>query len=283
MSTDFDIYLRDFTLKALEEDVREGDHTTLSTIPQDAVGKAVFLIKEKGIIAGLEVVGKMMRIIDPDVEVQQTLSDGQKVDKGDIVMQISGSVHSILKAERLVLNVLQRMSGIASKTHQYVEEIRDTGTKILDTRKTTPLLRYLEKEAVRIGGGVNHRYGLYDMILIKDNHVDYAGGIQKALEQTYMYLFNNKIDIPVEIEVRNFQELSEVMDFGRVDRVMLDNFSPQEVSKAVKLIEGRFITEASGGITLNTIRQYALAGVDYISVGDLTHSVKSMDISLKAL
>lgn len=283
MSTDFDIYLRDFTLKALEEDVREGDHTTLSTIPQDAVGKAVFLIKEKGIIAGLEVVGKMMRIIDPDVEVQQTLSDGQKVDKGDIVMQISGSVHSILKAERLVLNVLQRMSGIASKTHQYVEEIRDTGTKILDTRKTTPLLRYLEKESVRIGGGVNHRYGLYDMILIKDNHVDYAGGIQKALEQTYMYLFNNKIDIPVEIEVRNFQELSEVMDFGRVDRVMLDNFSPQEVSKAVKLIEGRFITEASGGITLNTIRQYALAGVDYISVGDLTHSVKSMDISLKAL
>lgn len=263
--------------------MREGDHTTLSTIPQDAVGKAVFLIKEKGIIAGLEVVGKMMRIIDPDVEVQQTLSDGQKVDKGDIVMQISGSVHSILKAERLVLNVLQRMSGIASKTHQYVEEIRDTGTKILDTRKTTPLLRYLEKEAVRIGGGVNHRYGLYDMILIKDNHVDYAGGIQKALEQTYMYLFNNKIDIPVEIEVRNFQELSEVMDFGRVDRVMLDNFSPQEVSKAVKLIEGRFVTEASGGITLNTIRQYALAGVDYISVGDLTHSVKSMDISLKAL
>lgn len=263
--------------------MREGDHTTLSTIPQDAVGKAVFLIKEKGIIAGLEVVGKMMRIIDPEVEVQQTIRDGQKVDKGDIVMQVSGSVHRILKAERLVLNVLQRMSGIASKTHRYVEEIKDTETKILDTRKTTPLLRYLEKEAVRIGGGVNHRYGLYDMILIKDNHVDYAGGIQKALEQTYMYLFNNKIDIPVEIEVRNFQELSEVMDFGRVDRVMLDNFSPQEVSKAVKLIEGRFITEASGGITLNTIRQYALAGVDYISVGDLTHSVKSMDISLKAL
>lgn len=283
MSTDFDKYLRDFTLKALEEDVREGDHTTLSTIPKHAEGKAHFLIKEKGIIAGLEVVGKMLRIIDPTTEVEQLVDDGKEVGVGDVVMRISGSIHSILKSERLVLNVLQRMSGVASKTYQYVSLIRDTETKVLDTRKTTPLLRSLEKEAVRIGGGVNHRYGLYDMILIKDNHVDYAGGIKKALEQTYKYLRDNAIDIPVEIEVRNFEELSEVIEFGRIDRIMLDNFSPQEVSKAVNLIDTRFITEASGGITLDTIRDYALAGVDFISVGDLTHSVKSMDISLKAL
>lgn len=282
MNKDLKHFLQDFTLKAIEEDVRGGDHTTLSTIPRDAEDEAYFLVKEVGVIAGLQVSAEMFRIIDPNIDVTILIKDGQEVLPGDIVMRIKGSVHNILKAERLVLNVMQRMSGIATKTRQYVEQVSGTNTRIMDTRKTTPLLRILEKEAVSIGGGVNHRFGLYDMILIKDNHIDYAGGIAKALDQTYRYLTNQKLDIKVEIEVRDFEELEQVLAFGRVDRIMLDNFTPEDISKALNRIGGQYKTEASGGITLSTVRAYAETGVDYISVGDLTHSINSLDISLKA-
>lgn len=283
MDIEFKSYLKEFTERSLAEDVQEGDHTSLSTIPEEVVEEAVFLAKEQGVLAGGEVAREMWAVIDPEIECSVFIKDGQEVQAGDEIMRIKGSAHSILKGERLILNVMQRMSGISSKTKRYVDKIRHTGAKVLDTRKTTPLLRPLEKKAVELGGGKNHRFGLYDMILIKDNHVDYAGGIKEALSKTYAYLGSKKMIIPVEIEVRDFVELEEVLAFGRVDRIMLDNFTPEQVKKAVQKIRGKHETEASGGITLETIKAYAEAGVNFISVGDLTHSVKSLDISLKAI
>lgn len=274
--------LEQFVALALQEDVMEGDHTSLSTIPENVQGEAKLLVKDKGILAGISVANDILHLIDSTLKVDVELNDGAAVDPGDIAFVVRGSVHSILKAERLVLNVMQRMSGIATRTSSYAAKLVGTKAKVLDTRKTTPLLRFLEKEAVRIGGGANHRFGLYDMILIKDNHVDYAGGISNALQRAQAYRIAEKLSIPIEIEVRNFEELEEVLRNQHVDRVMFDNFVPDDVRKAVQLVDGRLVTEASGGITLETIRDYALTGVDYISVGALTHSVKSLDLSLKA-
>jgi len=276
------IKLKKFVELALEEDVRDGDHTSLSTIDADAQGEANLLVKDQGILAGVEVAEAIFHFIDPDLSLEIYLKDGAYVHSGDVAFRVKGSIQSILKAERLVLNVMQRMSGIATRVVDYSERLEGTPAKVLDTRKTTPLLRFLEKEAVRIGGGANHRFGLYDMILIKDNHVDYAGGISNALKKAHAYRLEKNLDIPIEIEVRNFEELEEVLANEKVERVMFDNFSPEEVRKAVKLVGGRLVTEASGGITLETIRDYALSGVDFISVGALTHSVKSLDLSLKA-
>ncbi|PRD56964.1 carboxylating nicotinate-nucleotide diphosphorylase [Sphingobacterium gobiense] len=274
--------LEQFVALALQEDVGNGDYTSLSTIQENVLGEAKLLVKDTGILAGVEVAKDIFHIIDPNLTIDVTLEDGVEVKVGDIAFFVQGNVHSILKAERLVLNVMQRMSGIATRTNLYAKELVGTRSKVLDTRKTTPLLRFLEKEAVRIGGGANHRFGLYDMILIKDNHVDYAGGISNALARAQTYLTTNGLSLPIEIEVRSFHELEEVLSNEGVDRVMFDNFTPEDVEKAVQLVNGRLVTEASGGITLETIRNYALAGVDYISVGALTHSVKSLDLSLKA-
>lgn len=274
--------LEQFVALALQEDVGDGDHTSLSTIQEGVLGEAKLLVKDTGILAGVTVAKDIFYIIDPNLKIDALLEDGAEVKSGDIVFFVQGNVHSILKAERLVLNVMQRMSGIATRTNLYARQLVGTKAKVLDTRKTTPLLRFLEKEAVRIGGGANHRFGLYDMILIKDNHVDYAGGISNALARAQAYRTTKGLSIPIEIEVRSFQELEEVLANEYVDRVMFDNFIPKDVEKAVQLVNGRLVTEASGGITLETIRDYALTGIDYISVGALTHSVKSLDLSLKA-
>lgn len=274
--------LREFVQLALVEDVGEGDHTSLSSLPIDENGEARLLVKENGVIAGVEVAIGIFDCIDSDLTTEVFISDGASVSVGDIVLSVHGKIHSILKAERLVLNVMQRMSAIATKTASYVKILEGTQTKVLDTRKTTPLLRFLEKRAVEIGGGVNHRFGLYDMILIKDNHVDYAGGISNAVQNALNYKKSKNLVIPIEVEVRNFDELQTLMTCEGVDRVMFDNFTPEEVRKAVELVSGKIVTEASGGITLDTVRDYALAGVDYVSVGALTHSVYNMDLSLKA-
>jgi nicotinate-nucleotide pyrophosphorylase (carboxylating) len=266
----------------LREDIGEGDHTTLSTIPAQAKGSANLLVKEKGIIAGAEMAKLIFGKFDPDLSVTLFINDGTPVATGDVVFKVAGNVRSILQTERLVLNVMQRMSGIATETSKYVKELEGTGTKVLDTRKTTPGFRYMEKEAVRIGGGVNHRTGLYDMILIKDNHVDFAGGIENALDRTRKYLSDNHLDLKIEIEVRNLDEIRTVLRAGKVDRILLDNFSLDMTRKAVELIGGRVETEASGGITFSTLRSYAECGVNYISAGALTHQIKSLDLSLKA-
>jgi len=275
--------LEPFISNALAEDIGDGDHTSLSTIPEGQTGKANLLIKDDGIIAGIDVSIEIFKTVDASLLIDILIQDGESVKPGDIAFYVSGSVHSILKAERLVLNIMQRMSGIASTTNRIVKILEGTGTKVLDTRKTTPGLRNLEKMAVRIGGGVNHRFGLYDMILIKDNHVDYAGGISNAIKSAQDYLEENKIKIPVEVEVRNLDELKEVMNFGQIDRILLDNFSFALLKEAVKLVNGSYITEASGGITEDNVLEYANCGVDYVSMGALTHSVKSMDMSLKAV
>lgn len=276
-------YLVSFIQNALAEDVGNGDHTSLSTIPTGKIGKAKLLIKEKGIIAGIDVALEIFKTVDSDLVVEVLMNDGQAVNYGDIAFFVSGSVHSILKAERLVLNTMQRMSGIATKTNSIVKILEGTNTKVLDTRKTTPGLRYLEKLSVKIGGGVNHRFGLYDMILIKDNHVDYAGGIKNAILSAQSYLKTNNFQIPVEIEVRNLEELRQVIEIGSVDRILLDNFDFPTLKKAVELVNGVFVTEASGGITEGNVLEYAKCGVDYVSMGALTHSVKSLDMSLKAI
>ncbi|WP_184542489.1 carboxylating nicotinate-nucleotide diphosphorylase [Mucilaginibacter sp. FT3.2] len=272
-----------FIINALKEDVGDGDHTSLSTIPAGTVGKAKLLVKDEGILAGVELAIEIFKIVDPELKVNIFLQDGAAVKHKDIAFEVEGSAQSILVAERLVLNCMQRMSGIATKTHEIVDLLKGTNTKVLDTRKTTPGLRYLEKWAVKIGGGVNHRFGLYDMILIKDNHVDYAGGIRPAIESANQYLTDNNKKLAIEIEVRNLEELEQVLQTGNVNRILLDNFNFAELRQAVNIINGRFITEASGGITTDTIREYADCGVDYISVGALTHSVKSLDLSLKAV
>lgn len=271
-----------FVQQALEEDVRDGDHTSLASLPEDKMGEAKLLVKEEGIVAGVEVAVEIFHQVDSNLQVEVFINDGATVKFGDIVLLVRGKIHSILKAERLVLNVMQRMSGISTRTAAYVKKLEGTSTKVLDTRKTTPLLRFLEKDAVKIGGGVNHRFGLYDMILIKDNHVDYAGGVKNAVENAVKYKKEKNINIPIEVEVRNFNELEELLQTEGVERVMFDNFTPENVEKAVHLVGKKLITEASGGITLETIRDYAITGVDYISVGALTHSVKSLDLSLKA-
>lgn len=271
-----------FIKTAIAEDVGDGDHTSLSTIPSWTQGKAKLLVKDNGVIAGVEIALAIFEEVDSNLQVDIFIKDGQLVKVGDVILEVSGSTHSILLAERLVLNCMQRMSGIATKTHHIVEMLKPYHTKVLDTRKTTPGLRYLEKLAVKIGGGVNHRIGLYDMILIKDNHVDYAGGIKNAIESANKYLVDNNKDIEVEIEVRNLDELREVLEVGEVNRIMLDNFPIAKLKEAVSLIDGRFPTEASGGITEETLLDYAKTGVDYISMGALTHSVKSLDLSLKA-
>lgn len=282
MDPEFENRLREFVQLALREDVGEGDHTSLSCLPIDKDGEAKLLVKEDGVIAGVNVAEKIFTLVDPALKVNLLIADGSVVQVGDVVLSVHGKIHSILKAERLVLNVMQRMSAIATKTAQYVQALAGTQTKVLDTRKTTPLLRFLEKSAVVIGGGTNHRFGLYDMILIKDNHVDYAGGIANAVRNALDYKKAKNIDIPIEVEVRDFEELDALLHCEGVDRVMFDNFTPEDVRKAVDLVQGKMITEASGGITLDTISAYAHAGVDYVSVGALTHSVYNMDLSLKA-
>ncbi|MCK9398769.1 MAG: carboxylating nicotinate-nucleotide diphosphorylase [Bacteroidales bacterium] len=277
--------------QALEEDIGNGDHTSLATIPGEATGKSKLLIKEEGILAGVDIARQVYYLLDPSLKFDILIADGSAVMPGNIAFYISGSSRSILTGERLALNFMQRMSGIATATSQLVKLIEGTGAKILDTRKTTPLLRELEKTAVRLGGGENHRMGLYDMIMIKDNHVDFAGGIRQAIEAVNAYLSKMKPEelkiknekLKIEIEVRNFRELEEVLSVGRVDRVMLDNFTAPDLVKAVKMIGGRFETEASGGINAHNIREYAETGVDFISVGALTHHIKSLDMSLKAV
>ncbi len=269
--------------KALSEDIGDGDHTSLSTIPKDAKGKAELLIKEDGILAGIKIAEKVFKKVDENIAFKALLDDGAKVKKGDIAFVVEGNSISLLSAERLALNFMQRMSGIATATRKIVDKLDGLNTKVLDTRKTTPNLRVIEKEAVVIGGGENHRMGLFDMIMIKDNHVDFAGGIAKAIESTKKYLKEKNKDLKIEIEVRNFDELNEVLKTGNVDRIMLDNFSVIEMKKAIEIIDGRYKTEASGGITIDTIREYAETGVDYISVGALTHHIKSLDMSLKAV
>ncbi len=272
----------DFIRASFLEDVGEGDHTSLATIPTGTISKAKLLIKEQGILAGMDIAKQILALPEINLKGDFLLNDGDKVNSSDIAFYVEGNAHSILKAERLLLNIMQRMSGIATVTNKYVQEIAGTNTKLLDTRKTTPLLRMLEKQAVKIGGGYNHRFGLYDMILIKDNHVDYAGGIVPAIENTIQYLQKNNLNLKIEIETRNLSELQEVLDRGGVDRIMLDNYKTNDLKIAVQKVNHRFETEASGGITLTNIREYALTGVDFISVGALTHSVKSLDMSLKA-
>lgn len=264
------------------EDIGNGDHTTLCCIPEDAMGKSHLLIKEDGILAGVEVAKKVFARFDDTMKVEVLIQDGAHVKKGDIAMVVTGKVRSLLQTERLMLNIMQRMSGIATMTNKYVEKLKGTKTHVLDTRKTTPGMRMLEKQAVKIGGGMNHRIGLFDMILLKDNHVDFAGGITNAIDRCHKYLEEKGLKLKIEIEVRNFDELQQVIDHGGVDRIMLDNFSVADTRKAVEIIAGRFETESSGGITFDTIRQYAECGVDFISVGALTHSVKGLDMSFKA-
>ena len=265
------------------EDIGDGDHTTLSCIPADAIGKSQLIIKEEGILAGVEVAKRVFHLFDSDLKMTQFLHDGDRVKVGDIAFVVEGRIQSLLQTERLILNIMQRMSGIATRTAEYVKLLESTHTRVLDTRKTTPGLRLLEKEAVKIGGGCNHRIGLYDMILLKDNHVDFAGGIDKAITRAKEYCETKGKNLKIEIEVRNFDEIHQVMAVGGVDRIMLDNFTPADTKKAVELIGGKYETESSGGITFDTLRQYAECGVDYISVGALTHSVKSLDMSFKAV
>lgn len=265
------------------EDIGDGDHTTLSCIPTDAIGKSQLIIKEEGILAGVEVAKRVFHLFDSDLKMTQFLHDGDRVKVGDIAFVVEGRIQSLLQTERLILNIMQRMSGIATRTAEYVKLLESTHTRVLDTRKTTPGLRLLEKEAVKIGGGCNHRICLYDMILLKDNHVDFAGGIDKAITRAKEYCKTKGKNLKIEIEVRNFDEIHQVMAVGGVDRIMLDNFTPADTKKAVELIGGKYETESSGGITFDTLRQYAECGVDYISVGALTHSVKSLDMSFKAV
>lgn len=268
---------------AFAEDIGDGDHTTLCCIPSIEMGKSRLIIKESGVLAGVEMAQRIFKHFDPDMRMDIFICDGAEVKRGDIAFTVEGRVQSLLQTERLVLNVMQRMSGIATTTRRYVKVLEGTKTRVLDTRKTTPGMRMLEKEAVRIGGGVNHRIGLFDMILLKDNHVDFAGGIEQAITRAQSYLEEKRKKLKIEIEVRNFKELDEVMKVGGVDRIMLDNFSPSDTREAVRRIGGRYETESSGGITFDTLRDYAECGVDYISVGALTHSIQSLDMSLKAV
>lgn len=276
-------FLREFILNSLAEDLGDGDHSSLACINDQETGKARLIIKEKGILAGIRITKEVFSTIDKHLKLDLILSDGAEVAPGDIAFNVSGRQQSILKSERLVLNILQRMSGIATTTHKYTNQLEGLKTRILDTRKTTPGFRFLEKEAVRIGGGLNHRMGLYDMILLKDNHIDYAGGIENAIHKTREYLKINKLNLKVEIEARSLEDVKRILSTGGVDRILLDNFSVSDTLAAVKEISGMYETESSGGIDLSTIRAYAECGVDFISVGALTHHINSLDMSLKAV
>lgn len=267
---------------AFAEDIGDGDHTTLSTIPADAMGRSRLLIKEEGILAGVEEAEKVLLKVDPSIKMEVFIKDGEKVKPGDVAFVAEGPVRSLLIAERTMLNIMQRMSGVATMTRRYQDELEGLHTKVLDTRKTTPGMRIMEKEAVKIGGGTNHRIGLFDMILIKDNHIDFAGGIEKAIERAREYCKANHKDLKIEVEVRSLDDIKRVMAIGGVDRIMFDNFTPELTKEAVKLVNGTMETESSGGITLKNLRSYGEAGVDFISVGALTHSVKGLDMSFKA-
>lgn len=279
----FDEQLHILINAALREDIGDGDHSTLSAIPADAKGKAVLKIKQAGILAGVEVAEKIFRYQQPDVQFTALKKDGDVMQPGEIAFEVSASVYTILQCERLVLNCMQRMSGIATLTHQYADKIRNYHTRVLDTRKTTPNFRLLEKEAVRIGGGLNHRMGLYDMIMLKDNHIDYAGGLENAIERARKYVEQAKPGLKIEVETRNLEEVKRVMAIGKIDRIMLDNFTPEQISEALQVINGKYETEASGGINMETIEAYAATGVDFVSVGALIHQAHSLDLSLKAV
>jgi nicotinate-nucleotide pyrophosphorylase (carboxylating) len=280
---EFDEQLIKLVDNALEEDIGDGDHSTLSCIPPEARGSALLKIKEDGVLAGIEVAEKIFTWKEPTSKFKPLMEDGSAMKKGDIAFEVEANIHAILKLERLVLNIMQRMSGIATLTNQFVQKIKGFKTRVLDTRKTTPNFRLLEKEAVRIGGGLNHRMGLYDMIMLKDNHVDYAGGLEKAISKAWNYSQNVKPGLKIEVETRNIEEVKKVLSIGHVHRIMLDNFSVEELRHAVELIGARYETEASGGITLDTVRDYASTGVDFVSVGALIHQARSLDLSLKAI
>lgn len=268
---------------AFAEDVGDGDHTTLSTIPADEMGKSRLIIKEDGVLAGVDVARKVLMKVDPTIKMNVMIDDGSCVRKGDIAFTAEGPVRSLLIAERTMLNIMQRMSGVATMTRRYQNELEGLHTRVLDTRKTTPGMRMLEKDAVKIGGGTNHRIGLFDMILIKDNHIDFAGGIEKAIDRAHEYLREKGKDLKIEVEARSLDDIRRVMAHGGVDRIMFDNFTPELTREAVKLVDGKYETESSGGITIENLRQYGEAGVDFISVGALTHSVKGLDMSFKAV
>jgi nicotinate-nucleotide pyrophosphorylase (carboxylating) len=282
-SSPLNMLIEDLLKQALQEDIQDGDHSSLACIPAEATGNCHLLVKQAGIIAGIEVAKQVFNIVDSRLNFNQLLNDGDTIKPGDIAFTIEGSRQSLLKGERLALNYMQRMSGIATSTKEYSQLINHTSCKLLDTRKTTPNNRVFEKLAVKIGGGFNHRFGLYDMIMLKDNHIDFAGGIEQAIKKTNGYLVDNKLDLKIEIEVRDFQELKEVLATGNVDRIMLDNFSVEDTREALKLINGKYETESSGGIDKTTIKAYAETGVDFISVGALTHQINSLDLSLKAI
>lgn len=273
----------DLVQLAIAEDIGDGDHTSVACIPSTASGKTKLLVKQNGIIAGVEIAAYILNQIDPTITVHRLINDGQLVKPGDIVFFAEGKVISLLQAERLVLNIMQRMSGIATQTRKYADELNGLKTKVLDTRKTTPGMRNLDKWAVKLGGGENHRMGLYDMVLIKDNHIDFAGGLRNAIHLTKKYLSDNNKSLKIEVETRNIEDVKTVLSVGGIDRIMLDNFSIEETKKAVELINGAYEIESSGGITIDLLRTYAECGVDYISVGALTHQIKSLDLSLKAV
>ncbi|MDR2971089.1 MAG: carboxylating nicotinate-nucleotide diphosphorylase [Bacteroidales bacterium] len=273
--------LTELIQQTLREDIGSGDHSSLAAIPDTAKGKMKLLAKENGIIAGIEVVKEVLRQVNPAIVMQCFKKDGDEISVGEVVFELEGAARSMLTAERTLLNFLQRMSGIATVSKQYADAVKGTKTKILDTRKTTPNLRELEKYAVKIGGSENHRFGLYDMIMLKDNHIDFAGGIEKAIDATHKYLKENNLNLKIEIETRTLDEVKQVVKHGKIDRVMLDNFTPEKIEEALKIIDGKYETEASGGITLKNIKEYAQTGVDYISIGALTHHIKSLDLSLK--
>lgn len=279
----FDAYLEEFIQLAIREDIGDGDHTALSTIPLEVKGKAQLLVKQNGILCGVDIANKVFKSLDPDCIFTKILSDGTEISPGDIAFTIHGNVISLLQAERITLNIMQRLSGIATETNVYVQELKGLKTKILDTRKTTPGMRLLEKYAVKTGGGVNHRMGLHDLILIKDNHIDFSGSIEQAVKRAKDYLVKNNLNLKIEVEVRSLNDIEKILNIDGIHRILLDNFSIVETKQAVDLINGKIETESSGGITLKTIRKYAECGVDFISVGALTHQIKSLDLSLKAI
>lgn len=274
--------IEDLLNLAFSEDIGDGDHTTLSTIPEDAMGRSKLLIKEEGIVSGVEIAKQVLKKIDPSIKIDVKIEDGSKVKPGDIVFTAEGKVRSLLMAERTLLNIMQRMSGVATMTRQYQDRLHGLHTKVLDTRKTTPGMRILEKEAVKTGGGENHRMGLFDMILIKDNHIDFAGGLEKAVKRAKEYCETNNLDLKIEVEARTLDDVRKLTEMPEVDRIMFDNFTPELTKEAVKIVDGNKETESSGGITIENLREYGETGVDYISVGALTHSVKGLDMSFKA-
>jgi len=274
--------LEELIANALKEDLGDGDHSTLSCIDENKNGKAILKIKDEGILAGVEVAEKIFSFVEPSAVFKKIKNDGDEMHSGEIAFEVNAKIYTILKCERLVLNCMQRMSGIATLTKKYTDKLKGYSTKLLDTRKTTPNFRLLEKEAVRIGGGVNHRFGLYDMIMLKDNHIDYAGGIENAIDKAWNYVQQKKIKLKIEVEARSLEDVKKVMDTEKVNRIMLDNFSPEKITEALKIIGGKYETEASGGITLQNIETYAATGVDFISSGAIIHQAKSLDLSLKA-